>query len=198
MWNLRGRKHAPFSFWLIGSHRPNVVVELGAHRGFSYCCFCQAISRLNLSSRAFAVDTWGGDEHAGFYGESIYLELSAYNERYSAFSRLIRSTFDEALPHFEDSSIDLLHIDGRHFYDDVKHEFESWLPKLSRRGVVLFQYDTNVRERGFGVFKLWTEIRDRYPSFEFIHGHGLGVAGIGKDQTAKCRSCLQPLATRYL
>ena len=112
------------------------------------------------------------------------MELSAYNERYSAFSRLIRSTFDEALPHFEDSSIDLLHIDGRHFYDDVKHEFESWLPKLSRRGVVLF-HDTNVRERGFGVFKLWAEIKDRYPSFEFIHGHGLGVAGIGKDQTAE-------------
>ena len=42
-------------------------------------------------------------------------------------------------------------------------------------------HDTNVKERHFGVFRLWEELRQLYPCFEFIHGHGLGVLGIGKS-----------------
>ena len=89
-------------------------------------------------------------------------------------------TFDAAAPEFATSSIDLLHIDGRHFYDDVKHDFETWAPKLMRPGIVLF-HDTRVLDRGFGVHRLWSEIRGAYPSFEFPHGHGLGVLAVGES-----------------
>ena len=173
-------EHAPFAFWLMEAHRPRMVVELGTHRGFSYCCFCQAIERLGLNAKAYAIDTWQGDEHAGFYGEDVFQKLSAYHERYKSFSQLIRSTFDEALPCIADNSVDLLHIVGRHSYEDVKHDFESWRPKLSNRGVVLF-HDTEERQSGFSVFQLWSEIKARYPSFDFLHGHGLGVIRVGHD-----------------
>ncbi len=172
-------QHAPFAFWLIEAAQPRTFVELGTYSGFSYLCFCQAIQALGLGTTAYAIDTWKGDEHSGFYGEELLSALKSYHDsRYGGFSQLIRSTFAEALDYFDDQSVDLLHIDGRHFYDDVRHDFETWRPKLSPRAIVLI-HDTNVREKGFGVWRFWKELSGGYPTFEFKHGHGLGVVAAG-------------------
>jgi predicted O-methyltransferase YrrM len=177
-------EHVPFAFWLVEALRPSSIVELGTYSGTSYAALCQAVHTLGLETRCYAIDTWKGDKQTGFYGDDIFADLAAYNrEFYSGFSSLIRSTFDEASQYFEDGSIDLLHIDGCHTYEAVRHDFEQWLPKLSSRAVVVL-HDTNVREREFGVFHLWSKLQSRWPSFEFIHGHGLGVIGVGADLTS--------------
>ncbi len=174
-------EHGAFAFWLISALRPRNFVELGTHCGFSYFCVCQAVARLGLGTACYAVDSWAGDSHAGFYSEEVFGHVSATNTaHYSGFSTLMRGQFADALAYFPEGSIDLLHIDGRHGYEDVLGDYESWLPKLSNRAVVLF-HDTNVRERNFGVWKLWDQLRDRHPSFEFLHGHGLGVLAVGPD-----------------
>lgn len=171
--------HVPFGQWIVAAHRPSSIVELGTHNGVSYAAFCEAVLRERLNARAVAIDTWHGDEHAGFYGDDVLLQLRRFHDqRYAGFSTLIRATFDEAQPLIEDDSVDLLHIDGRHGYDDVAHDFANWRKKLSARGVVLF-HDTNVRERDFGVWRLWAELRSEFPSFEFLHSHGLGVLAVG-------------------
>ena len=173
--------HIPFAFWIVEALRPKIIVELGAHTGCSYCAFCQAVQELDMSTSCYAVDTWEGDIHSDFYGEEVFQTLSAHHEpRYSAFSRLIRSTFDQALEHFPEGSIDLLHIDGFHTYEAVKHDFTSWQPKLSERAVVLL-HDTNVREKDFGVWRFWEEISQQYPAFEFLHCYGLGVLAVGRQ-----------------
>ena len=175
------QEHAPFAFWLVDKLRPKMIVELGTHHGFSYFTFCQAIKMSGLAALAYAVDLWTGDEHAGFYGSDVYQSVQHTNENnYSEFSNLMRCAFAEALSYFENNTIDLLHIDGRHHYDDVKEDFNSWLPKLSNSAVVLF-HDINVRERNFGVYKFWSELQEQYPSFSFVHGCGLGVLGVGKE-----------------
>jgi hypothetical protein len=141
-----------------------------------------------LPAKCFAVDTWQGDEQSGFYGEDIYLDFQKFhNERYAAFSTLLRCTFDDAAAQFESGSIDLLHIDGLHTYDAVRHDFENWLPKVSNRGIVLL-HDTNERQPSFGVWRLWSELSALYPSFEFVHGHGLGVLATGSDACPAIRA----------
>ena len=179
-------EHIPFAFWLMRQLKPSCFVELGVHKGDSYSAICQAVKDAGLQTRCFGIDTWQGEEHAGRYDDSIWQEYSAYHrQHFAGFSNLIRSTFDEALQYFPDGDIELIHIDGRHYYDDVKHDFESWLPKLSPRAAVLF-HDINVREREFGVWKYWEELRKQYPArtFSFLHGHGLGLLFPGAQPPA--------------
>jgi len=184
-------QHVPFAHWIVCAARPNVLVELGTRAGVSYAAFCQAVQRAGLPTRCHAVDTWRGDRHAGSYDESVFAEFSRHHDaHFGSFSTLLRCTFDDALGCFEDGSIDLLHIDGLHTYEAVRHDYQSWLPKLSDRAVVLF-HDVEERTGDFGVWKLWEELRERHPSFTFLHGHGLGVLAVGgnvsEDVRALCR-----------
>lgn len=168
--------HFPFANWLIRTIRPSILVELGTHTGNSYFSFCQSVKESNLLTKCYAVDTWKGDKHAGFYEEEVFIKVNQINaENYGKFSRLMRMTFDQALNYFSNESIDLLHIDGMHSYEAVKHDFESWLPKMKPNAVVLL-HDTNVREKGFGVWKLWEELKQTYPqNIAFSHSNGLGI-----------------------
>jgi Methyltransferase domain/Glycosyl transferases group 1 len=174
-------EHVPFAFWLMEVLRPRVFVELGTQAGNSYSAFAQATQHLGLDAAGYSIDTWKGDPQAGFYPESVYADWKEYHDRhFSGFSTLIRATFDEAVQHFSEASVDLLNIDGFHTCAAVLHDFETWLPRMSKRGVVLF-HDINVRERDFGAWQAWQRIREPYPSFEFLHGYGLGVLAVGSD-----------------
>lgn len=187
-------EHIPFAMFLVDILEPEIIVELGTHTGVSYCAFCQAVSQLNLATRCYAIDTWRGDPHAGFYGPEVLASLRAHHDPlYGGFSTLLQSTFEDALDHFGDGTISLLHIDAYHVYEAVKRDFNSWLPKMNRDGVVVF-HDTNVRERDFGVRKFWDEIKSKHQHFEFLHGHGLGVLALGNVRSTDFQDLLN--ATR--
>ncbi len=185
-WN----EHVPFAMLLVELQRPLVIVELGTQWGVSYCAWCQAVAAIGSETRCYAVDTWDGDSHAGFYGDEVYENLKAHHRQYETFSKLLRMKFDEALQQLPDRSVDLLHIDGLHTYEAVKHDYNSWLPKMSAKGIILF-HDTAVIERGFGVQQLWTELTSNFPHFNFEHGYGLGVLAVGKEQPEAVLNFLQ-------
>ena len=175
-------QHVPFAYFLIQILKPSSFAELGVYLGVSYFSFCQMIKSLNLNTKCYGIDTWQGDQHAGFYDDSLYDKLLLYQKEngYESFSTLLKMNFDAALNQITDKSLDLLHIDGLHTYEAVKHDFETWLPKMSDKGVIIF-HDTMVRERDFGVWKLWDEISTRYPSYNFAHGYGLGIIAVGNN-----------------
>jgi Methyltransferase domain len=184
-------QHAPFAAWLVDVVRPRRLIELGTHYGFSFFTFAEAFRRLGLEGEILALDTWAGDEQAGFYGEDVFDSVRTVAEsEYGGFTRLLRGYFSESRPLVEDHTTDLLHIDGRHGYDDVKEDFLQWVDTVRPGGAILF-HDIAERDRGFGVWRLWNELSDTYPSFAFEHGHGLGVIGIGDGFAPELRQLFE-------
>jgi len=169
--------HLAFGYDIIEALKPSKMVELGTFAGLSYFTFCQSVVENELDVQAFAVDTWEGDKHTDKYGEEIFEDVSQHNRaHYPGFSYLMRMTFDEALIHFEDESLDFIHLDGFHTYEAVSHDFKNWYPKLKPGGIFLF-HDIVARMKDFGVWKFWDELHadPNYETFGFNHGFGLGV-----------------------
>ena len=174
--------HKSFAYDLIANIKPERVVELGTHYGTSLWAFSQAIKDNQLHVELNAVDSWEGEEHAGFYGEEVFEKVNTIkNKFYSDLKiNLIRKIFDEAVSDFQDNSVDVLHIDGLHTYEGVKHDFESWLPKMKEKGIVIF-HDIEVWEDDFGVHKFWDELKKEYLTIEFYHSFGLGVLFLDRN-----------------
>jgi hypothetical protein len=131
-----------------------------------------------LDTELVAVDTWEGDEHTGFYGPG-YLEQfnGVWRSRFPRLAvRQVKRPFDEARREVEDASVDLLHLDGLHTYESARHDYETWSESVRKGGVILF-HDIAVRDdgRGFGTYRLWDELKARFPTAEFAHSFGLGV-----------------------
>lgn len=166
--------HRRFAYDLIRYIKPRNIVELGTHYGTSFFSFCQAVKDSNQSIHCYAVDTWQGDPHAGFYGEDVFQAVQSVTAReFPHIGTLLRSNFDHALSFFQPNTIDLLHIDGYHTYEAVSHDYKTWYPMLAERGIVLF-HDIAEYHGDFGVYRLWEQLRG-FPHLEFPHSHGLGV-----------------------
>lgn len=175
-------EHVPIAHWLIATLKPETVVELGTHYGVSFFAFCQAAKQFSAKSFIYAVDTWTGDEHTGKYGDAIYDQVHNHQQQlYRQNSTLLRQSFDEAATYFSDASIDLLHIDGLHTYEAVRHDYQTWVGKLRADATLLF-HDINVREREFGVWELWQEINadSQFHCLELRNGSGLGIATLSE------------------
>lgn len=167
--------HVPFGYDLVEAIRPRTVVELGTHKGLSFFTFCQSMVDHHVDGLCHAVDTWEGEEHTGHYDDTVYQEVARFaRENYAGCAYLMRMLFDEAVHHFSDESIDLLHIDGLHTYEAVSNDFSRWNSKVKPGGIILF-HDIHARMKDFGVWKFWEEISPEYEAFQFDHGFGLGV-----------------------
>lgn len=189
--------HIPFLFSLMEVLRPRRYVELGTHAGASFFAACQHMRSNGNYGEGVAIDLWTGDHQSGLYEETVFEGFKLrLNQHFSGIGRFIRGYFSEAAPCFEDGSIDLLHIDGLHTYEAVKEDYDTWRPKLTEAGVIIF-HDTNEYQTDFGVWQFFEEIRNEAPvSFQFRHGHGLGVMAFGTPETNPAMALLTDFAAR--
>ena len=167
--------HMPFGYDIIAAQRPRLLVELGTFSGLSFFTFCQSMKEHDIEGVCYAVDSWQGDVHTEPYDESVFDDVQKHaRQHYRGFTYLMKMMFSEALQHFDDNSIDLIHIDGLHTYEAVSADFEQWYPKVAPGGLMLL-HDVRARLKDFGVWKFWEETAPRYQTFTFDHGFGLGV-----------------------
>jgi hypothetical protein len=163
-------EHVPFQFWLVDVLRPFTLVELTEAPAAPYLAFCQAVSRLRLPTRCYAISGHGARRG----------ELAGYHDgRYAQFSQILRLRAEQMFDRFDDGAIDLLSVDATQSAAFAAH-CGSWLPKLSKRAIILV-YGIDDPSTQNSALELWNALSQRYPHFEFVQGSGLGVLGVGKD-----------------
>ena len=195
--------HRTFAYDYVRNERPSCIVELGSYYGCSAFAFLQAMKDGGIAGSFYAVDTWEGDSFTkNDYREDIYGKYKEIQDKcFSGWgasfekdpsdtdlhtgdtisengAHMLRMTFDEAALLFEDASIDLLHIDGSHLYEDVKHDFLTWKNKVKKDGVIFFHdiADEEVFGEVLGSHVFWEELVSQYPlTLEFPFSFGLGV-----------------------
>lgn len=174
--------HRLFAYDLIANIKPSNIVELGSFYGCSMFAFAQAVKDLNLDTKLYAVDLWEVfdkfTEHD--YQEDVYSAFLQIREQCYARQdiEMMKMSFDQAIDHIEDRSIDILHIDGSHFYEDVKHDFETWRYKLKDDAVILFHDigDEVINGAIMGSHTYWNELKQQYSwTMEFDFSCGLGI-----------------------
>ena len=170
-----------FLNWLIITKQPEIFVEVGVYNGFSYFCACQTVKAHELKTSCYGVDTWQGDIHTEYpNGDEIFTTVTMHNDNfYKDFSRLIRKPSVEAARDFENRSLDIIHIDAGHRYEDIKGDFFAWLPKMKKGSVVLI-HDVVCTGPEIGVNRFWNEVMQFFPSFHIDYSYGLGVLTIDR------------------
>jgi len=191
--------HIFFAYDLVANTKPKLIVELGTYKGNSLFSFAQSIKDNNLNTTLHAVDTWEGDEHSGFYGKDLFTNFIKLQKKYyrKLDIQIHKTLFDNAVTEFKDNSINLLHIDGLHTYEAVKHDFETWLPKVNKNNGVIMLHDVCEIRDDFGVYKLWEELQRKYKTVTFPHSHGLGVIFLNENPFCTSLNLINILVKYY-
>ena len=186
--------HLPFLQLLFHLVRPKHYVELGVDLGGSLLAACEASKRENLGTYCLGIGTWQGPFHRIKYDVSRAVEaLSHVMEQNYGKAALRQARFDEAASLCEDGSIDLLFMNEPRSYGALKQDFESWLPKLSKRAVLLI-HGTRMFVEEVGNWRLFVELQQGRWNFEFSDWFGLGVVMIGSEPDEGMRSLMEYVA----
>jgi predicted O-methyltransferase YrrM len=113
-----------------------VIVEIGSWKGKSTICLGLG-SRAGNDVRVFAVDPHADYRHGEFKDNIERAGIADLVTPLKGFSQQVVDGFDEP--------IELLFVDGSHEEDDVREDFERWVPKVVDGGIVAF-HDTTWHE----------------------------------------------------
>ncbi|MGH3081905.1 MAG: class I SAM-dependent methyltransferase [Gaiellaceae bacterium] len=120
------------------------IVEIGSWKGKSTICLGLG-SRAGCGVQIFAVDPHADYRHGEFKDNIERAGIADLVTPVKGLSQEVVGEFHEA--------IELLFVDGSHEEEDVRDDFEQWVPKVVEGGVVAF-HDTTWH---YGVRKVVAE-----------------------------------------
>ena len=138
---------------LIYETHPKICVEIGVFGGSSIYPTASALKYLGAGV-VHAIDPWAKDDCLEGYTpddpnyqwwgkldlDQVYNNFKLMLNYYSIspFCQVMRMTSKAALSHFENESIDILHIDGNHTEQVALADAEMYLPKVKMGGYIWF------------------------------------------------------------
>jgi predicted O-methyltransferase YrrM len=152
-WYLRFQLHGHGKAWSIFTHltpverlllyrlglqqgKDAVLLEVGSYLGASACFLAAATKEQGGKARVYCVDTWqnqGMSEGPRDTWEEFHRNIRPFA------SCIIPLRGDsETVARGFDRTIDLLFLDGDHSYEACSRDVRGWLPRLKKRGTVVF------------------------------------------------------------
>lgn len=144
---------------LVEQVRPRLIVEVGVWKGSTTLIFAEALRHYRSVSRGkvVAVDTWlGALEFWRKRADDLTRDLKFVNGYPSVYYNFLSNVVhqglqDQVVPFPSPSlmaaqyfrvmkppvSIDILHLDGSHEYEDVAADLAAWWPVIRKGGVVI-------------------------------------------------------------
>lgn len=125
----------------------SIFVEVGSWMGRSTCYMGEKIKNSSKNIKFYAVDTWAGSEEPQ-HKETIEKLKSQNLTLFDIFKYHLKScdvsdyvipmqtTSLEAANQFEDNSLDFVHIDASHDYENVLADICAWYPKVKPGGFI--------------------------------------------------------------
>lgn len=123
---------------MVENCRPDgTLVELGAWKGRSSAFLVVEARNKSTNIKIHIVDTWlGSGEHTIGMTDGLYEKFISNMAPLNGHYQTHRMTTDEAVPLFEDGSLDAVFIDADHTYDAVKRDISNWMPKVRKGGIL--------------------------------------------------------------
>ena len=181
------KDNTDFAVKLVETFNPKVIVELGVDYGYSSFCF--AYPKIG---HVYGLDWFKGD---GVDWKNNYTEidnLPVVNQKYEELKEsfginnitFIKGDFNETCKVW-DKKIDILHIDGLHYYKNVKEDFENWIKFCNNDSIILFHDTLSFPD---DVGKFFNELEGYKYNIEVRYG--LGIYTKSKEVFDKIKTIL--------
>ena len=123
----------------------STMVEVGSWVGRSSCYVASLIKKSGKNIKFYCVDTWeGSEEHSEIIlnlksqGKTLFGEFqnNIHDCEVQDYIIPIKLESIEAAKQFEDESIDFIHIDAAHDYENVLADIKAWYSKIKPGGLI--------------------------------------------------------------
>lgn len=116
----------------IANLQEMILVEIGSYTGISTALFCQHFKKV------IAIDPWLsgiGEINDKVDMNEVYDKFVLRMMKYENLT-VLKHFAQEVVDNFDNSTFDVIYIDGSHTYENVKRDIQQWRNKVKKGGFI--------------------------------------------------------------